>query len=42
MELVGLTTGFQASKKTLTLQDFACVADAIAAAEKLLTKMKWR
>ncbi len=27
--------------KTLTLQDFACVADAIAAAEKLSTKMKW-
>ena len=26
--------------KTLTLQDFACVADAIAAAEKLSTKMK--
>jgi transposase len=27
--------------QTLTLQDFACVADAIAAAEKLSTKMKW-
>jgi transposase len=27
--------------KTLAGQDFACVADAIAAAEKLSTKMKW-
>ncbi len=27
--------------KTLALQDFACVADAIAAAEKLSTKIKW-
>jgi transposase len=27
--------------KTLTLQDYACVADAIAAAEKLSAKMKW-
>ena len=27
--------------QTLAIQDFACVADAIAAAEKLSTKMKW-
>jgi transposase len=27
--------------KTLAGQDFACVADALAAAEKLSTKMKW-
>ena len=27
--------------QTLAGQDFACVADAIAAAEKLSAKMKW-
>ena len=27
--------------QTLVGQDFACVADALAAAEKLSTKMKW-
>lgn len=27
--------------QVLARQDFACIADAIAVAEKLLTKMKW-